>query len=134
MEPNFSTGDYLVVDELSYRFRDPQRGEVIVLNNPTDNKEFFIKRIVGLPGEEILIVNNKVFVDGASIEEKYIASDIPMSDTPPFLLRENEYFVMGDNRPSSYDSRNWGPLGEHQIVGVVRLRFWPLNELSTYSI
>jgi len=133
MEPNFSTGDYLIVDEITYRFRDPARGEVVVLRNPTNDSEYFIKRIVGLPGEEVVISDNKVFVNGERLGEDYLASGIKMSDTPPFQLGKSEYFVMGDNRPSSFDSRNWGPLGRHQIVGVVRIRFWPPSDLETYK-
>lgn len=133
MEPNFSTGDYLVVDEITYRFRGPVRGEVIVLRNPTNESEFFIKRVIGLPGEQILISDSKVFVDGQRIDETYLPGNIAMSDTPPFELGESEFFVMGDNRQSSFDSRNWGPLEKNQIVGVVRLRFWPLGELETYK-
>ena len=133
MEPNFSTGDYLIVDEITYRFREPVRGEVIVLHNPTNEEEFFIKRVVGLPGEQILVSDNKVFVDGERIDEEYLSTDIKMSDTPPFELREDEFFVMGDNRGSSFDSRDWGPLGRHQIVGVVRIRFWPFGEAQTYK-
>ncbi len=133
MEPNFSTGDYLIIDEITYRFRQPVRGEVIVLNNPTSEKEFFIKRVIGLPGEQVLVSDNKVFVDGKHIDEEYLPGGISMSDTPPFQLGESEFFVMGDNRESSFDSRNWGPLGKHQIVGVVRIRFWPLGGVETYK-
>jgi signal peptidase I len=133
MEPNFSTGDYLVIDEITYRFREPVRGEVIVLRNPTNDSEYFIKRVIGLPGEEVVIYDNKVFVNGEPLGEEYLDSSLQMSDTPPFRLGEEEYFVMGDNRQNSFDSRNWGPLGKHQIVGVVRLRFWPLGELEIYQ-
>lgn len=133
MEPNFSTGDYLVVDEVTYRFREPQRGEVVVLHDPTNESQFFIKRVVGLPGEQILVSDGKVFVDGERIDEGYLPQGIFMADTPPFQLGKQEFFVMGDNRESSFDSRSWGPLGRHQIVGVVRLRFWPLDSLGVYE-
>lgn len=133
MEPNFSTGDYLIVDEITYRFREPTRGEVVVLHNPTNEEEFFIKRIIGLPGEQVLVSDNKVFIDGERINEEYLPSGVSMSDKPPFQLGEDQYFVMGDNRGSSFDSRDWGPLGRHQIVGVVRIRFWPLGEMETYK-
>ncbi len=132
MEPNFSTGDYLIVDEITYRFREPMRGEVVVLHNPTKSSEFFIKRIIGLPGEEVVISDNRVFIDGERLSEDYLPREARMSDTPPFQLDNDEYFVMGDNRENSFDSRNWGPLGRHQIVGTVRIRFWPLGDLETY--
>jgi len=133
MEPNFSTGDYLVVDEVTYYFREPVRGEVVVLHNPTNESEFFIKRVIGLPEEQILVSDNKVFVNGERIDEAYLPTGISMADTPPFQLGEEEFFVMGDNREVSFDSRSWGPLGLHQIVGVVRIRFWPLGGIETYK-
>lgn len=125
MEPNFHTGNYLLVDEVTYQFREPVRGEVIVLRSPINEGEFFIKRIIGLPGEELVVANNKVLIDGEVLPEGYILGDGVMASTPPFKLGDGEYFVMGDNRLESYDSRGWGPLGEHQIIGLVRLRFWP---------
>ncbi|MDP3953784.1 MAG: signal peptidase I [bacterium] len=133
MEPNFSTGDYLIIDEITYRFRNPVRGEVVVLHNPTNDSEFFIKRIIGLPGEEVVISDNKVLINGERLGEEYLSNGVKMSDTPPFQLGGDEYFVMGDNRASSFDSRNWGPLGRHQIVGVVRIRFWPPGDLEAYK-
>ncbi|MBU2101608.1 signal peptidase I [Patescibacteria group bacterium] len=134
MEPNFSGGDYLVVDEISYRFRNPARGEVIVLHNPAKNTEFFIKRIVGLPGEELIIRNGEVSIDGKLLKEDYLPPDIGLKGDYYFTLDEGEYFVMGDNRLQSFDSRSWGPLGRGDIVGTVRVRFWPLGGLETYSL
>ena len=133
MEPNFSTGDYLIVDEITYRFREPARGEVIVLRNPTNEADFFIKRVIGLPEEQVLVSDSKVFIDGKLIGEEYLFGGISMADTPPFQLGKDEFFVMGDNRGSSFDSRSWGPLGKHQIVGVVRIRFWPFGAIETYK-
>jgi len=130
MEPNFSTGDYLIVDEITYRFREPVRGEVIVLHNPTNEEEFFIKRVVGLPGEQILVSDNKVFVDGERIDEDYLSTDVKMSDTPPFELREDEFFVMGDNRTVSSDSRQWGFVPKKNIIGKASTRIWPISAFS----
>ncbi|OGY60516.1 MAG: signal peptidase I, partial [Candidatus Colwellbacteria bacterium RIFCSPLOWO2_02_FULL_45_11] len=125
MEPNFSSGDYLLVDEATYYFREPVRGEVIVFKNPNDADEFYIKRIVGLPGEEVIVSDNEVFVNGELVDEPYLADGIKVDGRYVFQLDQDQYFVMGDNRPQSFDSRNWGPLGEDLIIGVVRLRFWP---------
>lgn len=125
MEPNFSSGDYLLVDEATYRFREPERGEVIVFRNPSNTSEFFIKRIVGLPGEEVVINDNDVAIDGEQIDEVYLRGAINVEGQYIFQLDEDEFFVMGDNRPQSFDSRSWGPLGDGLIIGVVRLRFWP---------
>jgi signal peptidase I len=133
MEPNFSSGDYLVVDEISYRFKNPSRGEVVVLRNPTKDSEFFIKRIVGLPGEEVVIRGNKVSIDGELINESYLPENLALKGDYVFQLSDDQYFVMGDNRLQSYDSRSWGPLSRDGIVGVVRIRFWPAIELENYN-
>jgi len=125
MEPNFGSGDYLLVDEISYQFRDPVRGEVIVFKNPNNPSEFYIKRVIGLPGEEVLVNDGSVVIDGELITEDYINEDYLSSGEYVFLLEDDEYFVMGDNRPRSFDSRSWGPLEESFIVGVARFRFWP---------
>jgi signal peptidase I len=133
MEPNFSGGDYLVVDEISYRFRNPERGEVVVLHNPTNEAEFFIKRIVGLPGEEVVIRGNEIYIDGELIEEEYLPLDLTLKENYVFQLNNSQYFMMGDNRSQSYDSRNWGPLMREGIVGVVRARVWPVMTLENYE-
>lgn len=133
MEPNFSSGDYLLIDEATYYFREPSRGEVIVFKNPNDTDEFYIKRIVGLPGEEVVVSDDDVAIDGEVINELYLGDGIQVDGRYVFQLDDNEYFVMGDNRPQSFDSRNWGPLGEDLIVGVVRLRFWPPATFGSFA-
>lgn len=125
MEPNFTSGDYLLVDEFTYYFREPVRGEVIVFENPNDREEFYIKRVIGLPGEEVVISDNEVYINGEKLSEDYLGVNIVFDGRYVFELGEGEYFVMGDNRAQSFDSRNWGPLSDDLIVGVVRLRFWP---------
>lgn len=134
MEPNFSSGDYLIVDEISYQFRNPDRGEVIVLKNPTNDSEFFIKRIVGLPGEEVVIRGSRVYIDNELIEEEYLPEGLALKEDYVFSLNDEQYFVMGDNRLQSYDSRSWGPLSRDGIVGIVRVRFWPVVELESYNL
>jgi len=125
MEPNFSSGDYLLVDELTYKLRAPERGEVIVFRNPNNESEFFIKRIIGLPGEQVIVSDGKVLIDGEVLPEKYLVPGVEVIGEHVFQLGEGQYFVMGDNRPQSYDSRRWGPLKSDLIVGVARFRFWP---------
>lgn len=125
MEPNFYDGNYLIVDEVTYRFQSPARGEVIVFHNPTNEKEFYIKRIIGLPGERIVIKGSNVSADGAMINEIYLPSDLKFNNDIDITLKSDEYFVMGDNRLHSFDSRIWGPLKKDKIVGAVRVRFWP---------
>jgi len=131
MEPNFYTKQYLIVDEISYHFRDPERGEVVVFHNPRNESEFYIKRVVGLPGEEVDVDNGKVKItnsehpQGFSFDESYLPPGTETRGNATFRLGKDEYFVMGDNRLQSFDSRSWGPVKRSEIVGVVRLRLWP---------
>lgn len=121
MEPNFQSGEYLLIDEISYRFREPRRGEVIVFHYPRDPSNFFIKRIIGLPGETIEIEGGEIKIynlespEGEILKEHYIQEltpgDIKIS------LKKDEYFVLGDNRDHSSDSRTWGPLKRNNIIG-----------------
>ncbi|MBI4132727.1 MAG: signal peptidase I [Candidatus Sungbacteria bacterium] len=132
MEPNFYDREYLVVDELSYFFRTPERGEVVVFRYPLNPREYFIKRIVGLPGETVEIRDGAVFVanaahpDGVRIEESYLPSDLERQGNARFTLGPNEYVVLGDNRPFSSDSRNWGAMDRKFITGRVVFRAWPI--------
>lgn len=128
MEPNFSDGHYLLIDELSYRLRSPERGEVVVFRSPTDDGTFFIKRIVAMPGERVTIKSGEVFINGKPLEEGYIAPGTRTFGDRDLTLESDQYFVLGDNRSYSFDSRNWGPLSRDRIIGVVRLRLWPLNQ------
>jgi signal peptidase I len=135
MEPNFESGDYLIVDEISYRFRDPQQGEVVVFKYPNDPSQRYIKRIIGLPGEIVEIKNGQVIVfnqEGGQVldESDYLSSYIFTPGNVRITLAEDEYFVLGDNRSSSADSRRWGPLSREYIVGRVLLRAWPLAALA----
>lgn len=135
MEPNFEDGDYLIVDELSYRLREPQRGEVIVLKYPNDISQRYIKRIIGLPGETIEIENGTVVIvsqEGSMVldESNYLSTSVFTSGTIKLTLTGDEYFVLGDNRSASSDSRRWGALSEKDIIGRVLLRAWPLVALA----
>jgi len=138
MEPTFQDGNYLIIDEISYRVHPPQRGAVIVFKYPKDPQQYFIKRIIGLPNERLEIKDQKLTVfndqnpNGMTLDETYLLSgDITKGDET-IQLNSNEYFVLGDNRPASSDSRYWGPVASDLIVGKVWLRAWPLNEVSVY--
>lgn len=130
MDPTFATGQYLIVDELSYRFGAPERGDVIILKYPKDTSKFFIKRIVGLPNETVGIKNGIVTIKteinpmGFEIEEPYVT--FKKNDTLTQELGDNEYFVMGDNRAASSDSRSWGIVPGKLIVGKAFLRLLPI--------
>lgn len=133
MEPNYHEGDYLIVDELSYRFREPVRGEVIVFRYPLNQKELFIKRIVGLPGETIVIKDGKVYLSQDNqeklLEEPYLPDNTYTPGKVFITLKSDEYFVLGDNRAHSSDSRMWGPIKRKDIVGRVLFRPFSLIQL-----
>lgn len=139
MEPTILDQEYLIIDELSYRFRDPLRGEIVVLRPPQDQSEFFIKRIIGLPGEKIVILNQTVTIvsnqhpEGIKLDEPYLSYMIDPEDKTTMQLGANEYFVMGDNRPHSLDSRRIGPIKKSDIVGRALVRGWPLNRMGIFE-
>lgn len=137
MEPTFENGDYLLVDELAYRFREPERGEVIVFRYPGDERSFYIKRIIGLPGERVVIKNGTVEIWNGEKEivlhEAYLSPLPRGGDSFDTTLGESQYFMMGDNRNFSFDSRNWGPLARSEIMGFVRFRLWPLSTAQAFA-
>lgn len=139
MVPNFYNGDYLLVDELTYHFRAPERGEVAVFRYPKDETTYFIKRIIGLPGERVEVRDGRVTIfngaypKGITLDESYLPKGLVTGNPIDVTLSGKEYFVMGDNRSYSFDSRNWGALSEKEIVGLVRLRLWPLGDFRAFA-
>ena len=143
MVPSFSNGDYLLVDELSYRFRGANRGEVVVFRYPKDETTYFIKRVIGVPGDRVEILENKVTVrndtlpDGFTLAEGYLPSGTETIVRPggqsEFTLGADEYLVLGDNRSYSFDSRDWGVLKSRDVIGLVRLRLWPVREFTVFA-
>lgn len=134
MEPNFYDGDYLIVDEITYRFMNPQRGEVVVFKYPQRPSQRYIKRIIGLPEETISIKEGQISIidkNGTQIlDESDYLFDAYTDGEIKVSLSENEYFVLGDNRDFSSDSRRWGALSREFIVGKVYLRAWPFTALA----
>ena len=124
MEPNFTEGDRVVVNKAVYWFGGPQRGDVIIFEEPTGSNEDFIKRIIGIPGDVIEIRNQIVYVNGISLDEPYIATP-PAYTMPPTTVPENSYFVLGDNRNSSNDSHNGWFVDAEKIHGKAWLITWP---------
>jgi len=135
MEPNFHDGDYLVVDELSYRFKDPQRGEVVVFRYPKDESQRFIKRVIGLPGEQLDLNGSTIRItkaDGQVVdldEAKYLPKLIYFTEQK-IILTKDEFFVLGDNRFHSFDSRGWGLVKRNEIIGRVAVRLWPFTAID----
>ena len=123
MEPTLQDGQYMVVSKVVYWIHTPERGDVIVFHPPNDPSEDYIKRIIGLPGEQVRIENGTVLADGVLLEEPYIAS--PGAYSGAWDLGEGEYFVLGDNRRNSSDSHAWGVFPEENIVGKAWLCYWP---------
>lgn len=136
MDPTFDTGQYLIVDQLTYHFKDPQRLDVIVFRFPGDPKVFYIKRIIGLPGDILSVADGKVTVintqnpQGFAVDDSYVIASHKTSESFKITLGPSEYFVMGDNRGESSDSRTWGPLDTKYIVGRPLLRLLPFNKVS----
>lgn len=136
MEPNFHEKDYLIIDEITYRFREPVRGEVVVFHAPGID-DFYLKRVLGLPGERVKVEGNKVIVyndehpQGIVVEEHYLNEQTNGSIT--ITLEDNEYFVLGDNRDASYDSRRFGAISGDKIVGRVWFRGWPFSRISSFD-
>lgn len=136
MESSFEDGDYLLVDEITYRFSDPKRGDVIVFRYPEDESQFFIKRIIALPGEIVEIKNNTVSVsskdgdDPVLLEESYLDRGQTTLGSFKLTLGQDEFYVLGDNRLHSADSRRWGPVKRDEIIGRTLLRAWPINKFS----
>jgi signal peptidase I len=124
--------DYLIANKIDYRLHTPQRGDIIILRPPTDNSKDFIKRVIALPGEKLLIRDGIVYINGRRLDEPYLPeawttlNNWPTNGTDGMIIPPNEYFVMGDNRNRSQDSRIFGPIGRDRIDGKAWFRIWPL--------
>lgn len=141
MEPNFHDREYLIIDEISYRLKEPSRGDIVVFRYPRNPQEFFIKRIIGLPGEKIQVKNgdvkifNDVKMDGVILTEDYLEEGTKTYGLVDNIitLAEDEYYVLGDNRNASKDSRSFGPVNESFIIGKVLLRGWPFSKIGLFE-
>ena len=137
MEPNFHDNEYIIVDQISYRFKNPSRGDVIVFKYPLNKTQSFIKRIIALPGERITVYENEVKIyntnnpAGFKLNETYLPPSLYTSGTVDMQLRDDEFFVMGDNRPYSSDSRTWSKLPRDLIVGRVWVILYPFERFQT---
>ena len=156
MDPTLESGQHLIVNKLvyfqldmdrlsriipfwqsgangaRYAIRPPERGDVIVFHFPRDTSKDFVKRVIGLPGEQVEIRHGEVYINGRLLQEPYL-SHIDSSRVSPTLLDEKEYFVLGDNRHTSNDSRVWGPVPESHVLGMVWLVYWPFSDMRLIS-
>jgi signal peptidase I len=140
MEPTFDDHEYLIIDEISYRFEAPARGDVVVFRYPLDPKQYFIKRVIGLPGETVTVKDSQVTIDPAGEAEPfvldeggYLAPGTVTSGERTVVLGDGDYFVLGDNRRSSLDSRTFGALPRPFIVGRVWIRGWPFDRAEVFG-
>ena len=141
MEPNFHDHEYLVIDEISYRFNPPERGQVIVFRYPRNPQEYFIKRVIALPGEDVqmkdgnVIIYNDTNPDGMTLNEAYLPTGLETADNNGAKIKigDNEYFVLGDNRGASKDSRSFGAVDKTFITGKVLFRGWPLSKITVFN-
>lgn len=137
MVPTFESGQYLIVDEISYRFETPERGDIIIFRHPEEAGRILIKRIIGLPSETVTVEGDNVTIknsanpDGLKLTEPYISSHSVFGKVEA-TLTANQYFVLGDNRPNSLDSRFFGPIEKKLIIGRPLFRLLPLNTIAAF--
>ena len=139
MNPTFDSGEYLIIDQLSYRLREPRRGEVIVFRYPQQPSKYYIKRIIGLPGDVVVVqdgsvvLKNEMYPDGVVLDESpYISDLVRTGGRVEDRLGPDEYFVLGDNRAASSDSRSWGSLARGNIIGRAWIRAWPFDRVGVF--
>lgn len=139
MEPNFEDHEYLIIDELSYRFSGPKRGDIVVFRYPYDPGQFFIKRIIGLPTERVEIRNGMIKIfnaehpNGFILTEDYLGSGVTTPGERLTILGTDDFFVLGDNRRASFDSKDFGSVQRRAIIGRAWLRGWPISKLMKFE-
>jgi len=131
MVPTIGVDDKVIVTNFSYWFEEPQRGDIIVFKYPLDTKKSYIKRCIGLPGEMIEFKDNQLYVDGVLTEQPYLPDGVVTEDFGPVYVPEGEYFMCGDNRGNSSDSRVWGFVEKKLIIGKAQLVYWPLDKIGS---
>lgn len=130
MEPTLQIGDRIIVSKISYRFYEPDRGDIVVFKYPLDPKRDFVKRLIGKGGETVAIKNSKLYINGRQVPEDYLPAGLEFDDFGPVKIPEGHYLMLGDNRNNSDDSRVWGPLPGELVVGKAVLVYWPLNRID----
>ena len=140
MMPNFQDGEFLLTEKVTYYTRSPRRGDVVVFMPPVSATDEFIKRVVGLPGERIMIKDGRVYINDKLLPESYVDSSVPtaggpfLSDNKEYVIPGDQYFVLGDNRPNSSDSRYWGPITKKAMSGRAWISYWPIDRSGVVPI
>lgn len=130
MEPTLQVGDRIIVSKISYRFTEPHRGDIMVFKYPLDPERDFVKRVIGIGGDVVLMQNNKLYINGDQVNEEYLPANMTYDDFGPLEIAEGHYFMVGDNRNNSDDSRNWGLVSEDKIVGKAVIIYWPVSRIG----
>jgi signal peptidase I len=145
MEPNFHNGEYILTNKVMYKLKNPERGDVVIFKSPRNKQIDYIKRVIALPGETIKLSNNKYYVNGLPLEEPYLEPGVTifggsyLPEGVEVTIPQDYYFVSGDNRPHSSDSREFGPIAKEDFIGQAFVRYFPLNKAGilpkqTYSV
>lgn len=136
MEPNFHDKDFILTDKVTYKFAEPKHGDIIVFKNPNNESQDFIKRIIALPGDRIMLKDGHIYINGNIVKEPYLNSNLTtkggafLSEGKEVTLNENELITLGDNRNNSYDSKDWGYLPMNNVIGKAFFRYWPLQRIG----
>lgn len=136
MVPNFKDGDFIITNKIATNFYPLHRGEIIIFTNPRDNSKVFIKRVIGLPKDRVKILAGNVFLNDKKIDEPYLPqqtltpASTYLSEGEEIVVPDNQYFVIGDNRGGSSDSREWGPVKKELVIGQAWLRYWPIDKFG----
>ena len=132
MMPTLNISDRIITNKFIYNFTDIKRGDVVVFNPPIESKSPFVKRVIGLPNETISVNNGVVYIDNEPLEESYISAP-PINNFSPYKIPDNNYFLMGDNRNSSNDSRFWGTVSIDDIIGKAEFIYYPISDMKMLS-
>lgn len=137
MEPTFFEREYLIINQFTYRFQEPERGEIVVFRPPTGAKDFYLKRIIGLPGERVRVEDGNVIVCDTEchvLDETYLEGTVETEGSVRLTLGPDQYFVMGDNRPQSFDSRRFGAVDKSLLVGKIWFRGYPFERIGGFEV
>ncbi len=136
MVPTFQNGQYILTNKIEYKLHNPQRGDVVIFKAPNNPQKDYIKRVIGLPGERVILNNNVIYIDGQPLPESYLPPGLKtapgsfLHENEEIIVPEDKYLVLGDNRPGSSDGREFGPVHKSEFIGKAILRYWPFTEFT----